>query len=163
MHAPPRRAVWIAFITPLALAIAIVASGCGPAESEVVTEVKSQLAADPKTSSSDIDVTLADGVLHLSGTTEVIGADTRAVELANTVKGVKSVSADMRLSDTAMAREVKAAISKDERVAKVPLLVTAREGQLYLRSSQTNQEERERIVQIARSVPGVGPVQDEMK
>ncbi|MGZ5009942.1 MAG: BON domain-containing protein [Methylobacter sp.] len=66
-------------------------------DSVITTKVKSALAGDPSVSSSEVNVETFKGVVQLSGFVSSRAEMNRAVEVARTVNGVKSVKNDMRL------------------------------------------------------------------
>jgi osmotically-inducible protein OsmY len=150
------RAVAVAFV------LASLAA-CGPSQAKIAANVKSQLAADPATSTSRIEVAMDNGVAHLSGEAETRAAEDRAVTVARGVPGVKDVVNELRLADAALVQEVKAALAADPMVGKIPIRVESTQGAVRLYSDQTNQTERTRIDQIARAVPSVLSVEDDMK
>ena len=60
-------------------------------DSWITTKVKTDLVADKQVHSTDIHVKTVDGVVTLTGTTSSQAEIDRAVQDANSVKGVKSV------------------------------------------------------------------------
>ncbi len=92
-------------------AIAVLATvGCGSSSSSkqrstgeylddsvVTTKVKAALFNEPNLKSTEIKVVTYDGVVQLSGFVSSSDAQTRAVELARRVDGVKSVRNDMQM------------------------------------------------------------------
>ena len=66
-------------------------------DSVITTKVKTALVNDPVTKATEINVETFKGVVQLSGFVSTQGAINRAVELARSVSGVKSVRNDMRL------------------------------------------------------------------
>lgn len=74
------------------------AAGRAMDDTWITTKVKSALLADRRTSGLDIQVDTDRGVVQLSGFAANEGEKQRAVELANTVEGVKDVKDDIRVS-----------------------------------------------------------------
>jgi osmotically-inducible protein OsmY len=66
-------------------------------DSLITAKVKAALIEDPTTKATEINVETFKGVVQLSGFVSTPSAASRAVELAREVKGVKSVTNDMRL------------------------------------------------------------------
>src|SRR5690348_1593335 len=158
MRLPPRTSLGLAL--PV---IAVLAVGCGPSDARVAANVTSELKADPITASSPINVTVSKGVTHLSGHADTNKARERAADLAESVRGVTGVVNDIRISDATLEMQVRQALAADAVVGKIPIQVQSTNGAVSLVSDKTNQDERTRIVQIARAVPGVVSVEDNMK
>ncbi|HVY05230.1 MAG TPA: BON domain-containing protein [Burkholderiales bacterium] len=66
-------------------------TGAVASDSWITTKVKSDLLADKQVSSTHIHVKTVDGVVTLSGSTDSQADIDRAIQDANSVKGVKSV------------------------------------------------------------------------
>ena len=91
----------------LALSLAVV-SGCASTskqegtgeyvdDSVITTKVKAAIFNEPTLKSTEINVETFKGVVQLSGFVSSAGAASKAVEVARTVTGVKSVKNDMRV------------------------------------------------------------------
>ncbi|RJX32126.1 MAG: BON domain-containing protein [Oxalobacter sp.] len=63
----------------------------------ITTKVKAAIVKEPKLKSAEINVETFKGVVQLSGFVSSQQSISRAVEIARSVKGVKSVNNDMRL------------------------------------------------------------------
>jgi osmotically-inducible protein OsmY len=63
----------------------------------ITTKVKAAILNEPTLKSTEINVETFKGVVQLSGFVSSQAAESRAVEVARTVGGVKSVKNDMRL------------------------------------------------------------------
>jgi osmotically-inducible protein OsmY len=63
----------------------------------ITTKVKAAILNEPTLKSAEINVETFKGVVQLSGFVSSQAAESRAVEVARTVGGVKSVKNDMRL------------------------------------------------------------------
>jgi osmotically-inducible protein OsmY len=63
----------------------------------ITTKVKAAILNEPTLKSAEINVETFKGVVQLSGFVSSKAAETKAVEVARTVGGVKSVKNDMRL------------------------------------------------------------------
>jgi osmotically-inducible protein OsmY len=63
----------------------------------ITTKVKAAIFNEPTLKSAEINVESFKGVVQLSGFVSSQAAETKAVEVARTVPGVKSVKNDMRL------------------------------------------------------------------
>lgn len=63
----------------------------------ITTKVKTAIFNEPTLKSAEINVETFKGIVQLSGFVNSIGDQRKAIELARSVKGVKSVKDDMRL------------------------------------------------------------------
>ena len=63
----------------------------------ITTKVKAAILNEPTLKSAEINVETFEGVVQLSGFVSSQAAESKAVEVARTVGGVKSVKNDMRL------------------------------------------------------------------
>jgi hyperosmotically inducible protein len=152
--------MWLLRALPL---MALLAIGCARSDASVAADVKSRLKADPATASSQIDVTVSHGEARLTGVADSPAQRERAFTVARSVKGVTSVENDIRFADAKLVQDVKQALAGDPVVGTIPIEVQSTNGVVSLVSDKTNQDERTRIVQIARAVPGVLSVEDNMK
>ena len=95
---------------PVALALAMTAtiSGCAETrtheatgqyvdDSVITGKVKAAIAGEPSLKVAEINVETFKGVVQLSGFVSSQAAESKAIEVARTVGGVKSVKNDMRL------------------------------------------------------------------
>lgn len=155
-----RSRTWLLRALPI---IALLVGGCARSDASVAADVKSKLKADPATASSPIDVTVSHGAARLTGVADNADQRERAFTIARSVKGVTSVENDIRFPDAKLVQDVKHALATDPVVATIPIEIQSTNGVVSLASDKTNQDERTRIVQIARGVPGVLSVEDNMK
>ena len=79
------------------------------------------------------------------------------------VRGVKNVIDEMRLSDAAIVAAVKRALAADPLVGKIPIDVDSSAGNIRLRSDQTGKDDRTRAVEVASKIDGVTHVEDLMR
>lgn len=63
----------------------------------ITTKVKAELVNDPVVKATEVNVETFKGVVQLSGFVTSQAAANKAVEIARSVKGVKSVKNDMRI------------------------------------------------------------------
>lgn len=144
--------------------IAVLTGSCGPSDASIESDVRSRLIIDDTTSGVELTVTVKDGIVHLSGPVRTSRQQDRALEIAHEVVGADKVVDDTQLEEHPLARAVREAIQRDPLVAAVPIEIDASDhGVVLLRSNRTVEVQRSRLVQIARSVPGVTGVDDEMK
>jgi osmotically-inducible protein OsmY len=145
------------------LALMLTSSACGRADARLSDEVRSRLTADPTTASLRLDVSVTNGVVHLGGETRTRAEQERAVQVVRGTQGIKGVINDLKISDRDIVDNVKTALAADPLVAQVPVTVEAKDGEVDLRSNQTDADQRKRMVQIASKVEGVSHVNDDMK
>ena len=143
--------------------VAAVTAACAPSDATLQNTTRTRLAEDPATRDLELTVEVKQGVVRLSGDTRTRAQQDRAAAIARNVDGVRDVIDEMRNSREILIRAVRDALAADALVASVPLDIEAEGGSVILKSSQTNQEQRDRIVKIARSVQGVTAVEDQMK
>ena len=146
-----------------AIALCLVATACGETDPALQTAVDAQLSVDTSTAPLSVDISVNRGVVRLSGEVESRDQQRRAVELARSVRGVKGVTDEMRLSDAALVATVKRALAADPLVGKIPIEVNASAGNVRLTSDQTGKDDRTRAVDVASKVDGVTHVEDLMR
>ena len=139
------------------------AAGCAR-DARLAKDVRSSLIIDDTTNELELTVTAERGVVRLAGVTRTQRKRVRALEIARTFAGSGNVIDEIRLDEHPLAAAVRAAVEQDPTLAAIPVEIDADDhGVLLLRSVETNAAQRERLVQIARQVPGVAEVDDEMK
>lgn len=147
----------------LVLLSAMLLAACSRSDPALQIAVDSQLAVDATTATLSVDVYVTRGVVHLAGEVTSRQQQRRAVDVARSVRGVKGVVDEMRLSDAAIAAAVKQMLAADPVVGRIPIEVDSTNGHTRLISDQTNKEERTRAVEIAKKVDGVTQVEDRMR
>ena len=143
--------------------IVLACVACGRTDPALLAAVSAQIAADPSLAPLRIDVSVARGVVHLRGDTNSRVEQERAVEIARAVRGVRDVVNEMHISDERIMENVKKALGGDQTLVGVPIDVDSTDGHVRLHSSQTNRDQRERAVQLAKAVEGVTSVEDRMR
>lgn len=78
----------------------------------------------------------------------------------NAVKATQGT--DTRPDDAALSASVKTSYSQDLSLRGDPIMVSTTDGVVSLSGSVSSQDERDRAVAIARSVPGVQSVYDDL-
>jgi osmotically-inducible protein OsmY len=156
-----RRAhrVLVLILVPMLASVA----ACGRNDTDVRNDVRAQLAVEPDTAPLDLTVTVTQGVVTLAGDTRTHAQQDRAIVVAKAVKGVTDVKSAMKLGDEGIAEAIRQAIAADPAVAQIPLEVTVKDGVASLSSAQTNRDERQKLVALARPVEGVKNVVDNMR
>ena len=145
------------------LPLLLLAVGCGRSDSDIQEAVRTELSRDPVTEPFALDVEVVGGVASISGKTLTVEQQERALEVARAVEGVTDVKNGMALHDKVLVDAVTKALAEDAVLATVPIKVDFRDGKVRLMSEQTDRAQRERAVEVARSVEGVQDVEDRMK
>lgn len=138
-------------------------AACGRTDPAVQIAVDQRLAADAETAPLSLDISITRGVVRLAGEVTAREQRRRAVELARSVDGVKDVIDDMYLSDETIVAAVKRALAADPLVGRVSIEVDSNGGNIRLMSEQTDQDQRARAMELARTVDGVKDVEDRMR
>jgi|GEM_PF-1582011 len=153
-------------------------------DSGVTARVQSKFFSDDTVKASRIDVDTADGVVTLQGSVASEQAHRRAVQIAQSVDGVKdvrdqlSVSAQQNLpqvrattqvadnlddADTWITTKVQAQFFTDDALKTGRVDVRTENGIVTLTGHVGSREARERAEQIARSTSGVSRVDNQLQ
>ena len=144
--------------------IAVVLVACSRSDANIERDVRSRLIVDDATNGMDLTITAEGGTVRLSGVIRTKRQYDRALEIAREVVGADKVKNEMRLDESPLAVAVQSAVKQDPLVANVPLEIEVPgPGVVVLRSHQTTEEQRTRLVQIAHRVSGVTRVDAYMK
>jgi osmotically-inducible protein OsmY len=144
-------------------ALALLVVACAGGDNKVREDVLARLTADPATAPLRLEVSVTNGVVHLAGETRTKAQQDRAVQLARSAQGIKGVVSDLKIDDRVILENVRGALAADPPIANVPVTIHSKDGEVTLTSSQTNAEQRARMVHIASTVEGVTHVVDDMK
>ena len=145
------------------LPLLLVAVGCGRSDTDTQEAVRTELERDPITEPFALDVEVDGGVVSISGKTQTVEQQERALEVARAVEGVTEVKNGMVLQDRVLVDAVSKALAEDALLAAVPIKVDFGDGKVRLMSDQTDSAQRERAMDIAKSIAGVQGVEDRMK
>jgi len=137
----------------------------------ITTMVKAAILGEDSLKSTEINVETFKGIVQLSGFVSSSADENKAVELARSVKGVKSVKDDMRLregsgqyiDDTVITSKVKAAILGESSLKSTEINVETFNGIVQLSGFVTSSANKSKAVELARSVKGVKSVKDDMR
>jgi len=138
-------------------------TACAPTDADIQRDLDRRAAADRTIANRGLSVHVNGCVVSLGGRTESRQEQEHALAMARSAPGVVRVENEMLLRNTELAQKVKAALTADAMVGRIPIAVDAFGDHVWLRSDQTNQADRTRAVAVASSVPGVAHVEDEMK
>jgi len=150
-------------LTVLMLPTAGPCTACAPTDADIRRDVEKRTAGDRTIANRGLSVSVSGCVVSLGGRTESRVEQEQALMLARSAPGVVRVENGMLLRNADLAQKVKAALTADAIVGRIPISVDAFGDQVWLTSNQTNQADRTRAVAVASSVAGVTHVEDEMK
>jgi len=143
-------------------------------DSAVTAKVKAALVDDSAIKSTDISVKTDAGVVTLSGFVTSQDQAEKAVTLAKSVEGVKSVSDKLHVRDSktssvggyagdaATTSEIKAKLLADDIVPSRKVKVETTDGVVQLSGTVENQAQSERAEGIAKAIDGVKSVKNDL-
>jgi osmotically-inducible protein OsmY/sporulation protein YlmC with PRC-barrel domain len=123
-------------------------------DDELAGAVKEALQREGGKTFSGVQVQVDRGVVRLSGTTPTVADKAAADRVAREVPGVIDVRNEL-LPDTAIMARVTAALAEDKRTALTPIEVSSVAGTVTLSGEVDSAETRAAAEEIARQVPGV--------
>jgi len=137
------------------------------ADDQIVVAVENQILQDPGTSLNAIDVSAAAGIVTLSGTVDNILAKERAVKVAGTIKGVRSVIDRITVKpplreDREIAQDIKQALVYDPLSESWDVAAAVENGHVTLTGAADSWAERDAITKIAKGVRGVVSVENNL-
>ena len=152
---------------------------CAATDPGITTAVKSKFAADDTVKAYQIDVTTQGGIVTLTGNVDSEAAKQKALQLAQSTKGVKSVvdqisartaegtgdapdpnrTVGETITDSGITISVKTKLLEDDLVKGLAIDVDTREGIVYLTGKVRSEIEKERAIQLAKDTNGVKDVQ----
>jgi hyperosmotically inducible protein len=144
-------------------------------DSTLTSKVKSALIEDPVTKAGQINVETYRGVVQLGGFVDSSEQKARATTVAQSVSGVKEVRNDLRVSDadqstlgqkvddTVITTQVKAKLISDPTTEAYKINVETKGGVVQLSGFVDSDAARQRAGEVARSVDGVGNVDNDLE
>lgn len=141
-------------------------------DSSITTSIKAELVKDPLIKSIKIDVDTVDGNVLLSGVVDSELQSSRAVEIAEQFKGVKSVKNNMQIGskslgqtidDKVIGGKVKAKLINEPGISALNIDVDVDLGRVTLSGVVHSQTIKDRIMELAREVQGVVDVVDNLR
>jgi len=143
-------------------------------DSWMTLKTKLALLADERVSSGDVSVKTQKGVITLRGKVENEGARHAAEEIALNIKGQKKVVNQLTVvpkaarkvvdrQDDQIVKDVEKGIKNDARLKKANIDVRADKGIVTLTGKAPSLETSVRASEVARRVPGVRAVRNEVK
>jgi hyperosmotically inducible protein len=143
----------------------------GLSDSWLTAKTKMALYADERVEGGQVSVETVNGTVTLRGKVDSDGAKAAAASVAQAVDGVKSVRNDLRVvppgnrkaietSDKDITRQVEGRLAKDAQLKKVDVRTDG--GAVILTGSVPNIGAGARASELARGVPGVRSVKNEL-
>ncbi len=147
------------------------------ANDTVITgKIKSNLAVNQVTHAQHISVDTNDGVVTLRGTAQSATEAAKAIEIAESTPGVKSVDATQLtvknspqpMTDTYITAKIKGVFLRNNLTPgelNVPLVnvnVETQNGVVYLKGFVESVEQRAKLIQLAKTVEGVTDVKSDL-
>lgn len=138
-------------------------------QSEIQAAVETEFLFDPMVLANDIDLTLDDGVVTLSGTVDHLAAKERAADLASTIRGVKAVVNRLRVvpptakTDAEIRTDIVGALIADPATDSYDVSVKVEDGKAILDGETQSYEERELCLSVAKSVSGVKSIDNRIQ
>lgn len=140
-------------------------------DSWITSKAKIALFADSRVPGTSVNVETQKGTLYLRGKVDTDAAKQAAEEVAKGVDGVKSVKNELQVvpagdkkmveaKDEDLTKQVKTRFQNDARLKKVDVRVD--NGVVTLQGKVANISDSARASQLARSVPGVRAVKNDM-
>lgn len=136
-------------------------------DKEITNTITDELLLDPGISSQRIVVDTDNDIVTLSGAVNNILAKDRAVKIAETVKGVRSVINQIQViaqerPDQAIIDDIKAALHANPHTESFEIKVTANEGKVTLTGTMQSWQEKELAGKVVKSIKGVREVDNQM-
>jgi len=142
-------------------------------DSWLTLKTKLALLGDERVSSADVHVTTRRGVITLRGKVASADQQQAAEEIARTIEGAREVSNRLTVvpnaqrkmvdrQDDQIVKDVKRGIKNDARLKKARIHVRADEGIVTLTGKAPSLETSVHASEVARRVPGVRAVRNEL-
>jgi hyperosmotically inducible protein len=164
------------------LVLLVLSAACSQPDPVITGKVKASLAVDSTVRASHIEVATQDGVVTLSGNLNTQAEKDRAMEIARSTSGVKSVvdmlavrtgseagdapdpdrTVGQHVDDALITATVKTRLLDDPLVKGSKIDVDTRAGVVFLTGSVRSQEESNRAVEVARATEHVKDVKSNL-
>lgn len=164
----PVRAALVAALV-LLFATGVLARTVETTDGAVADAVASELAQDDAVMAHRIDVLVESGVVTLEGVVSDLLAKERAVKLARTVRGVRTVIDALTVGDTfavpddKLRQDVLDAMAADPAVEPMDIGVGVDDARVRLIGSVASWQERELAAKVAKGVRGVQALENELR
>ena len=147
----------------MCVGVAVTAPPSRSPDAQLRRRILVRLEADPALAQLPLDIRAASGVATVTGQIADRVQEARVLTAVSRTDGVMDVIDDLTISDRVITQKVLDAFHADPRVAAIPVIVTSIDGEVTLRSDQTNAAQRVVMVQLAQAIDGVTHVVDAMK
>ena len=152
--------IYILSLLPLFFLWLSVGAAAEMADDQIVVAVENQILQDPGTTLNTIDVTATSGIVTLSGMVDNILAKERAVTVAQTVRGVRSVVDKISVNpplrqDPEIASDIEQALIYDPLSESWNISASVENGHVTLTGAVDSWAAREAVGKIAKGVRGV--------
>ena len=130
-------------------------------DGEIKEAIESALLYDPRVYYPDIDVTVDDGVVTLTGKVDSMKGRMSATQTVNNTVGVKRVINKIHVrpeeieDNQSLGDKVRNALERDPYLERFDILVTAENGKVFLRGAVDTYFEKKRATEVASRVKGV--------
>ena len=162
-------------VLTVATLLLALAGAAGPARAEpaltdqqITDAIEDELAYDKAVPLNDIDIRTTNGIATLSGTVSTILAKERAAQLAETVKGVRSVVNTIDVKpywgrmDWEIESDVDQALVSDPATESWEIAAEVQNKTVYLSGTVDSWHERELAERVAKGVRGVAAVENDL-
>lgn len=174
-HDKPQNRSFVRRLRPVLLsgaAIALLIQPVGAANESlddpgIRSAIESEMRIQRGVPHNDLDVRVLDGVVTLEGTVDNLVAEQRALRLAEAVRGVRSVIDRVAVApvvrpDSALTRDVEAALLADPATDAYEIAVSANSGEVTLSGQVDSWQERSLAETVAQQVRGVRAVHNNL-
>ncbi|MFP4522020.1 MAG: BON domain-containing protein [Fibrobacterota bacterium] len=136
-------------------------------DSRISDAVRNDLWLDKAVSSHNLDVETEDGIVMLSGSVDNILAESRAVKIARSIKGVRSVVEKITVRpvnrpDEKIKSDVIAALVIDPVTESYETTVSVEDGKVRLTGTVESWAEKKLCERVAKSVSGVKSIENDI-
>jgi osmotically-inducible protein OsmY len=140
----------------------------GVKDRKIVSAIETNLLINDEVPSHKIDVSAEDGIVTLSGSVYNILAHDKATEVAESIKGVRSVVNEITVepafrSDRDIRRNVADALATDPATDSYGITVKVSGGNVTLSGKVDSYGEKQLCVDVAKGVRGVRKVTDDIE
>lgn len=152
-----------------AVAPPVHAEGLEITDERITLAIEVDLETDPGVAAHRVDVTTEGGIVTLSGAVDHLLARHRAVTVAESIRGVRSVidrvrvEVPARLDDVALADLLRTALSVNPYLERAGIQVRVVGGQAILEGSVRNRFELNEAERVAASLRGVIEVENRLQ
>jgi osmotically-inducible protein OsmY len=152
---------------PAALAAGTATTNHPLADSKVKSAIEDEFLTDATVPFHAVDVKVLDGVVTLSGTVDTLLARDRAVDLARSIRGVRSVVNELQVkpvprSDADLHRDIEEALATDPAADSYEVKVSVADGVATLTGTVDSWQEKRIVGRVVEGVRGVKRVDNDL-